>query len=214
MFHSADSTDGRTAPWRVAVLLAAFLSAGTVVAAGGGGGPARHGDNPTHEKGSMSGNIAIDCTNFRVDASGVVTAECNTTTDGNVDPSSTSIALASSLHVQNVGDASAVFYDAHGRWWREHWPEHLTLIWPNGSEYVSRWKVSFANACGQKRIRYEDGNVVLEAECTVQNICTWGTLRVPANCTSNTTDRIADTKLNEPERGGGLRNDNGNLAFK
>ena len=126
------------------VCFALPIAAATALAFGGGA-PARHGDNPSHEKGSMSYNIARDCTNFSI-SQGVIHAECNTTTDANVNPSSTSI---------HVGDM-IVEVD-------------FRLYWVNGQGAPGPGP-RVTDECSNLSTFYRDGGVWLRAHCNGLNL--------------------------------------------
>ena len=130
--------------------LAAVAAAGTVWAGGGGGGPERHGDNPNHEKGSMSGEVATDCTNFSINSSAVVSAECNTSIDSNVDPSSTSIDLGQHLKIWNGG-----------------------IYWSNAGIFNDIDDLWVATNCQDLQIDYADGDVRIGGSCLTQGSHQW-----------------------------------------
>ena len=199
--------------WSIAALAFAFAASSAL--AGGGGGPARYGDNPNHEKGSMSGNVAMDCTNFRVTAAGVVSADCNTSTDTGVDPSPTTIDLGETVRVRNDSEGSQVraVLQRHCTIYR---PIGLLLTWANGDEHTSRWNDAFRDSCTDASIDYQDGDVWLEARCTLTDILVSdGPFLDP--CYYFGAARHSGslrTKLNGPEQGGGLTNSEGALALE
>ena len=202
----------------VGLVAFALAVAFAVVTMGTGGSAGQgYGDNPNHEKGSMSGDIARDCTNFSATASGVVRADCNASTDPAVDPSATKIDLGGGLHVQNVGEGRRQERgEQHGlpHWWSVYYPTDLTITWTNGGDYSSRWKNGFGDACTNARTYYDGGNIYLEADCALREKCVPQSGWLPRNCGPNETRRSPRTRLNDPDLGGGLMNSNGNLVLK
>ena len=226
---------GKTLRRRAATVLglASAIVASTVVA-GGGGGPGSYGDNPNHEKGSMSGDVARDCTNFRVTDAGQVTADCNTSSDSGVDPSSTTIDIGDYVHVQNERQSSVLHHTlplADKRWCKIWRPVGFLITWANGNDHVSRpprrdgypgplpsWKDTFRDSCTEASIAYEGGNVYLDARCTLteqlERDHNLDNVNPCLGVTANQHAASLRTRLNNPERDGGLLNSNGQLALK
>ena len=144
------STVGR--PVLVAGLGVAF---GSVAVAGGGGDPGSepYGDNPNHKKGSRSGSIRYDCTNFSFSSAGVLTADCNVSLDPHVDPVSTSIDLSTHLRISYTNSGRILMSNDTDNTWdtSDNWTDS------------ANWFVG--DACSNTETYYESGWVLLRGDC-------------------------------------------------
>ena len=208
-----------------ASLLLATAWAGPALA-GGGGNPAPPqdpGDNPHYEAGSMSGKITKDCTNFSVTSAGVLSAECNASTDTSVPRSSTTIDLSGNLTIGSNGASQADYEDTSTSpptYWTVYKPRHLSIRWSNGDNPFSHWDVSFGSACTDAGVAYVTSTlgteiIYLDANCSLNDICVGRNGSIPpASCASDVTSKSSSTNMHRPNDGGGLRNNNGQLELK